>query len=51
MELLVEIFKIKAPDCMTDFKNYFSEKDVKRAIIKYESQPFLTTKRKLILIN
>ena len=37
MELLVEIFKIKAPDCMPDFKNYFSEEDVKGAIVKHVS--------------
>lgn len=37
MELLVEIFKIKAPDFMPDLKDYFSEEDVKKAIVKHES--------------
>ncbi len=33
MELLVEIFKIKAPDFMPDLKGYFKEEDVQKAII------------------
>jgi hypothetical protein len=37
MELLVEIFKIKAPDFMPDLKDYFSEKDVEKAIKQFET--------------
>lgn len=37
MELLVEIFKIKAPDFMPDLKEYFSEEDVEKAIAQFDS--------------
>jgi hypothetical protein len=37
MELLVEIFKIKAPDFMPDLKDYFREEDVEKVIIEFES--------------
>ena len=37
LELLVEIFKIKAPDFMPDLKDYFSEEDVEKAIQQFET--------------
>jgi hypothetical protein len=36
MELLVEIFKIKAPDFMPDLKDYFKEEDVEKVIQQFE---------------
>lgn len=37
MELLVEIFKIKVPDFMPDFKDYFIVGDVAKVIKQFES--------------